>query len=72
MQEFFHLEVLKKVRRVNMKKSNTVRIMVEFKDNDSERFVTDSFSLDSGVLTIKQYNVKRTLRLDFIKSIYIF
>lgn len=46
--------------------------MVEFKDNDSERFVTDSFSLDSGVLTIKQYNVKRTLRLDFIKSIYIF
>ena len=72
MQEFFHLEVLKKVRRVNIKKSNTVRIMVEFKDNDSERFVTDSFSLDSGVLTIKQYNVKRTLRLDFIKSIYIF
>jgi hypothetical protein len=55
-----------------MKKSNTVRIMVEFKDSDSERFVTDSFSLDSGVLTIKQGYGKSTLRLDFIKSIYIF
>nr|DAQ76984.1 MAG TPA: hypothetical protein [Caudoviricetes sp.] len=55
-----------------MKKSNTVRIMVEFKDSDSERFVTDSFSLDTGVLTIKQDTVKRTLRLDFIKTIYIF
>lgn len=55
-----------------MKKSNTVRIMVEFKDSDSERFVTDSFSLDTGVLTIKQDTVKRTLRLDFIKAIYIF
>lgn len=46
--------------------------MVEFKDSDSERFVTDSFSLDSGILTIKQDNVKRTLRLDLIKAIYIF
>ena len=55
-----------------MKKSNTVRIMIEFKDSDSERFVTDSFSLDSGVLTIKQDYCKSTLRLDFIKSIYIF
>jgi hypothetical protein len=55
-----------------MKKSNTVRIMVEFKDSDSERFVTDSFSLDSGMLTIKQDTVKRTLRLDFIKTIFIF
>ena len=55
-----------------MKKSNTVRIMVEFKDSDQERFVTDSFSLDSGILTIKQDTVKRALRLDFIKSIYIF
>lgn len=55
-----------------MKKSNNVHIMVEFKDSDSERFVTDSFSLDSGILTIKQDTVKRTLRLDFIKSIYIF
>ena len=55
-----------------MKKSNKVRIMVEFKDSDSERFVTDSFSLDSGVLIIKQDYGKRTLRLDFIKSIYIF
>lgn len=55
-----------------MKKSNTVRIMVEFKDSDSERFVTDSFSLDSGILTIKQDTVKRTLRLDFIKTIFIF
>lgn len=55
-----------------MKKSNKVRIMVEFKDSDSERFVTDSFSLDSGILTIKQDSVKRTLRLDCIKSIYIF
>ena len=55
-----------------MKKSNNVHIMVEFKDFDSERFVTDSFSLDSGILTIKQDTVKRTLRLDFIKTIYIF
>ena len=55
-----------------MKKSNMVRIMVEFKDSDSERFVTDSFSLDSGILTIKQDTVKRTLLLDFIKTIYIF
>lgn len=50
-----------------MKKSNTVRIMVQFKDSDSERFVTDS-----GILSIKQDSVKRTLRLDYIKSIYIF
>lgn len=46
--------------------------MVEFKDSDSERFVTDSFSLDSDVLIIKQDYGKRTLRLDSIKSIYIF
>ena len=73
MLQCFRLEVLKKkVRKVNMKKSNMVRIMVEFKDSDSERFVTDSFSLDSGILTIKQDTVKRTLRLDFIKTIYIF
>lgn len=49
-----------------------VNIMVEFKNSDSERFVTDSFSLDSGILTIKQDSVKRTLRLDLIKTIYIF
>lgn len=55
-----------------MKKSNTVHILVEFKDSDLERFVTDSFSLDSGILTIKQDNIKRTLLLDYIKSIYIF
>ena len=73
MLQCFRLEVLKKkVRRVNMKKSNMVRIMVEFKDSDSERFVTDSFSVDSGVLIIKQDYGNRTLRLDFIKSIYIF
>lgn len=29
-----------------MKKSNMICIMVEFKDSDSERFVTDSFSID--------------------------
>ena len=46
--------------------------MVEFRNSDSERFVTDSFSLDSGILTIKQDTVKRSLRLDFIKTIYIF
>lgn len=46
--------------------------MVEFKDSDSERFVTESFSLDSGILAIKQDSVKRTIRLDYIKSIYIF
>lgn len=55
-----------------MKKSTKVHIMVEFKDSDLERFVTDSFLLDSGVLTIKQDTVKRTIRLDYIKSIYIF
>ena len=55
-----------------MKKSNTVHVMVEFKDSDCERFTTDEFSLESGVLTIKQDTVKRTLRLDYIKTIYIF
>ena len=55
-----------------MKKSNTVRIMIEFKDSDCERFITDEFSLESGVLTIKQDTVKRTIRLDYIKTIYIF
>lgn len=55
-----------------MKNPIMINIVVEFKDSDSERFVTDSFSLDSGILTIKQDTVKRTLRLDFIKSIYIF
>lgn len=49
-----------------------MHIIVEFKDSDSECFVTDSFSFDPGVLTIKQDTVKRTLRLDYIKSIYIF
>lgn len=71
--QFFRLEVLKKkVRRVRMITSNRVHIIVEFKDFDAERFVTDSFSLDSGVLIIKQDYGKRTLRLDYIKSIYIF
>ncbi len=46
--------------------------MVEFKDSYPYRFVTVSFSLDSSILTIKQDTVKRTLRLDFIKTIYIF
>ena len=55
-----------------MKKPNMVNIIVEFKNSDSERFVTDSFSLDSGILTIKQDSVKRTLRLDLIKTIFIF
>lgn len=52
--------------------SNRVNIIVEFKDFDAECFVTDSFSLDSEVLIIKQDYGKRTLRLDYIKSIYIF
>lgn len=55
-----------------MRNKNTVDIAVRFKDKDEEYFVTDSFSLDSGILTIKQDTVKRTLRLDFIKTIYIF
>ena len=55
-----------------MKYLNKVIIIVEFKELTYECFVTDSFSLDSGILTIKQDTVKRTLRLDFIKSIYIF
>lgn len=55
-----------------MNKKNTVHILVEFKDSDCERFTTDTFTLDSGVLTIKQDGIKRTLRLDYIKSIYIF
>lgn len=73
MLQSSHLEVLKKkVRRASMKNPIMINIVVEFKDSDSERFVTGSFSLDSGILTIKQDTVKRTLRLDFIKSIYIF
>lgn len=55
-----------------MKKSNTVRIMVEFKDSYCERFITDEFSLESGVLTIKQDTVKYTIRLDCIRAINIF
>ena len=55
-----------------MKKSNIVRIMVEFKDSGCERFTTDTFSLESGILTIKQDTIKRTLRLDYIKTITIF
>ena len=56
-----------------MKKSNNVHVLVEFKDSDCERFKTDTFSLESGILTIKQdVGVKRTLLLHYIKSIYIF
>ena len=56
-----------------MKKSNNVHVLVEFKDSDCERFKTDTFSLESGILTIKQDGgVKRTLPLNYIKSIYIF
>lgn len=55
-----------------MRNKNTVDIAVRYKDKDEEYFVTDSFSLDSGVLTIKQDSVKRTLRLDTINTIYIF
>lgn len=55
-----------------MKETNIVHIIVEFKDLTYEGFVTDLFSLDSDVLTIKQDCIKRTLRLECIKSIYIF
>lgn len=36
-----------------MKMSKRVHIIVEFKDFGIDRFVTDSFSVDSGVLIIK-------------------
>lgn len=55
-----------------MEQLNKVIIIVEFKELTYERFVAGSFSLDSGILTIKQDTVKCILRLDFIKSIYIF
>lgn len=55
-----------------MKNVKKVHIIVEFKDFGIDSFVTDSFSVDSGVLIIKQYYGNRTLRLDFINSIYIF
>lgn len=54
-----------------MRNKNTVYIAVRFKDKNEEYFVTDSFSFDSGILTIKQDTVKRTLRLDLIMAIYI-
>jgi hypothetical protein len=50
--------------------------MVSFKGADKdakgEYFVTDSFSLDSAVLTIKQDCINRTFRIDCVESIYIF
>lgn len=56
-----------------MKKSNNVHVLVEYKDSDCERFKTDTFSIESGILTIKQdCGVERTLLLDYIKTIYIF
>lgn len=54
-----------------MKYSDKVIIMLEFKDTDIETLIADSFSLDSGILTVKKDNIKRTLRLDLIKSIFI-
>lgn len=56
-----------------MSNKNNVRIIVEFKDSDCERFTTDKFSIESGVVTIKQDGeVKRTLRLDYIRAITIY
>lgn len=59
-----------------MRNKNTVDIMVIFKgadkDSDGEYFVTDSFSLDSRVLTIKQDCINREFRIDCVESIYIF
>ena len=55
-----------------MRNKNSVDICVRFKNGDDEYFVTDSFSLDSGILAIKQDTVKCTIRLDYIKTIYIF
>lgn len=54
-----------------MRNKNTVYIAVRFKDKHEEYFETDSFSFDSGILTIKQDTVKCTLRLDLIMAIYI-
>lgn len=47
-----------------------VIIVVAFKNAESECFVADSYLIDSDVLTIYQGNIKRILRLDFIKAIY--
>ncbi len=52
------------------KKKNKVIIVVVFKNAESECFVTDSYLIDSHLLTIIQGNIKRTLRLDVIKAIY--
>lgn len=54
-----------------MKKSDKVLITLEFKGSNMETLIAESLSLESGILTVKKDNIKRTLILDLIKSIYI-
>ena len=69
MLQSFHLEALKKKAWLNSMK-NKVIIVVELKNEELECFVVDSYLLGLDVLTLKQGNNKRTIRLDLIKAIY--
>lgn len=48
------------------------RLLVVFKDNVCERFVTTEFYFKDNVLTIMDGYVKRTFIADYIKEITIF
>lgn len=48
------------------------RIIVLFRDNDSERFNATEFYFKDNVFTIIENGVKRTLRADYIRDITIY
>ena len=48
------------------------RIIVLFRDNDSERFNATEFYFKDNVFTIIEDGVKRTLRADYIRDITIY
>lgn len=48
------------------------RIIVLFRDNDSERFNAREFYFKDNVFTIIEDGFKRTLRADYIKDITIY
>lgn len=48
------------------------RIIVLFRDNDSERFNASEFYFEDNILTIIDDGVKRVLIADYIKDITIY
>ena len=48
------------------------RIIVLFRDNDSERFNATEFYYKDNVFTIIEDGVKHTLRADYIRDITIY